>query len=113
MFKLLGWAFRFSLLAIGVLAAGHLIKWDGKTVSDRVQSTMSQVEKTSAGQTVREWAERLAEDAEHETKKARKSAERAAQRAAKEAIRKVEEESDDLLGSERAKLRALIRELNN
>ncbi len=53
MFKLIGWILKASVFALVILVASHLIKWNGRTVSDQVRSTLSSAEKSPALKTVK------------------------------------------------------------
>lgn len=45
MFKLIRWTLKASLVVLVILVASHLVKWNGRTVSDQVRSTLSSAEK--------------------------------------------------------------------
>ncbi|HTL12591.1 MAG TPA: hypothetical protein VL588_08900 [Bdellovibrionota bacterium] len=80
---------KLSALIALVLVAGIWIRWNGVTLSDHVKTGMAQAER------------RLEEP---DARLARREAERAGRRGAKAA--------EDLMTSERQKLRDLLRELN-
>lgn len=106
MFKLIGFFFKAVVVIAAVLAAGHLIEWDGRTLSDRVGAGVASVEKTDTARKVRGWAEGVIENA-------REGVDRKVSDSISTLKSSVDKEEERILKSERAKLRELIKELNN
>lgn len=63
MFKIIGWFFKASLFALVILVGSHLVKWNGRTVSDQVRSTLSSAEKFPTVKTVKKKSQTLMNDA--------------------------------------------------
>ncbi len=63
MFKLIGWVFKITIFAVIVLALGHLIKWDGKTISDQMKTSLSQAERSAPVKAAKRTASELLSDA--------------------------------------------------
>src|SRR4051794_28738558 len=63
MLKLIGWILKASFFAVVVLVAAHYITWDGKTVSDKVRSTLSSAEKSSPVKTFHKKSKTIIQDA--------------------------------------------------
>jgi hypothetical protein len=96
MLKALGYLFKIALFSIFILILGNAVHWEGRTISDQVKLRMSHAERSQVYGSVRNWAEKLTLDAK------------------KGAARKADQVIDEEIPhSERQKLRALIRELNN
>ena len=83
--------FKFLILTAVILILGNWLQWRGRTLSDQVKTSMAHAEKSELLLGARKWADGLTQDA-------RKG---------------LEKQSEDILPSERQKLKALIRELNN
>ena len=102
MLKLVGFFFKLATFAALILVLGNWIEWDGKTISDQVRLKMSHAERSPAISSIRHWAEKITHDAhkgiqrklDHTTDNSRST------------------EEEEILPSERQKLKALIRELN-
>lgn len=47
MFKLAGYLIRLTVFSLIVLILGHAVTWNGKSLSERVKSGMSQVQESS------------------------------------------------------------------
>jgi len=111
MLRLIGFMIKVCVFSIVVLLLGNVIHWRGRTLSDQVRTSMSQVERAvehridpSTANTVKHWSKKLNFDS-------------AAKPGSKPEKIKVasdaQEEGPDMIPpSERQKLRALIRELN-
>lgn len=63
MLKAIGWILKASLFAVVVLVASHFVKWNGKTVSDQVRSTLSSAEKSPAVKSVKKKSKALLNEA--------------------------------------------------
>lgn len=63
MLKAIGWFLKASLFAVVVLVASHFVKWNGKTVSDQVRSTLSSAEKSPAVKSVTKKSKALLNEA--------------------------------------------------
>lgn len=70
MFKLIGFLFRTSLFVIIVLVASHFLKWNGKTVSDQVRTTLSSAEKSPALKSVTKKSKAILYDAKDAAERA-------------------------------------------
>lgn len=51
--KMIRLVFKATLFTLVILVASHLIRWNGRTVSDQVRSTLSSAEKSPALKTVK------------------------------------------------------------
>jgi hypothetical protein len=96
MLNLIANLIKFALFSTFILVLGNSIHWRGKTISDQVKLSMAHAERSEVYGAVRNWTERLTHDAK-----------KSAARKANQVI------VDEILPSERQKLNALIRELNN
>lgn len=74
MFKVLGWIIKASLFTAIILVASHLVRWNGRTVSDQVRSTLSSAERSAPLKTARKKSEVLLEDAKDAAERALKAA---------------------------------------
>ncbi len=96
MLKGIGYLIKLALFSVLVLILGNAVHWEGKTISDQIKIRMSHAERSDIYGSVRTWAEKLTLDAK------------------KGALKKADQlRGEDILPSERQKLKALIRELNN
>jgi len=96
MLRLIGTLIKLALFSTFILILGNSLHWEGKTISDQVKLRMSHAERSDIYGSARSWAAKLTLDAR--------------QGATKKANRILVEE---IAPSERQKLNALIRELNN
>lgn len=85
-----------------VLILGNRIYWGGRTISDQVRIGMAHAERSDILQSVRSWAERLAQDARKGFMISPNSPQ----------VRGADDIPENITPSERSKLRALIQELN-
>ncbi|MEO5969097.1 MAG: hypothetical protein ABIQ95_04155 [Bdellovibrionia bacterium] len=96
MLKGIGYLIRLALFSVFILVLGNSVHWEGKTISDQVKLRMSHAERSEVYGSVRSWAEKLTLDA------------------TRNAIKRVDRVTvEEIRPSERQKLKALIRELNN
>lgn len=63
MFKLIGWIFKVTIFAAIVLALSHYVRWDGKTISDQMKTSLSQAERSAPVKAVKKTATELLSDA--------------------------------------------------
>ena len=118
MFKAIAYVIKASLFTLLILVLGNWVRWDGRTISDHVKSTMAAVtrgEKPSRTEKpvaksidhamdktmtkIRSWKDRIS-TGENETSSSAKSGRSTA-------------EIDRISPNERQKLRSLIQELNS
>jgi len=97
MFRALFFIVKISFLSAFVLVLGNVVQWNGKTVSDQVKVHLSYAEKA------KDWAKDLISDA-------KKGASRKSAAPVAPVKRKSENE---IISSEKRKLRALLHELNS
>lgn len=62
MFKLIGWCFKFAIFAAVVLVASHLVRWNGRTISDQVKTGLSKAERAAPVKAAKRSAQELLED---------------------------------------------------
>lgn len=99
MLKLLGATIKLGILSLIVLVLGNWLHWGGKSISDQIKTGMAHAEKTPWVSDAKDWASTLSEDVRNGLKKKSISGEAGLQ-------------VEEVTGSERQKLRALIKELN-
>jgi hypothetical protein len=106
MFRILGFLLKVTVFSVLVLVIGNLVHWRGRTVSDQVRTNISHAERAAwvGVDEVKHWAGRITQD----TKAGATARKKAASAKPEAAVRQ-----DELQGSERQKLRALIEELNH
>ena len=106
MFNVIFGLFKFCLVVVLTLAAGHLITWDGRSLSQHVAVVMGDLEDSGKAEEARRWAAEMARKMKISVKKAGSAQEHtnASQNAA-------EDDGDMISNSEREKLRDLIRDL--
>ncbi|MBS1961892.1 MAG: hypothetical protein JST04_06735 [Bdellovibrionales bacterium] len=63
MLKVIGWLLKASFFTALVLVAAHYVTWDGKTVSDQVNSTLSHADKSAPVRTISKKSKSLLRDA--------------------------------------------------
>jgi len=68
MLNAIGWVFKASLFAVVILVASHFVRWNGKTVSDQVRSTLSSAEKSPAVKSVTKKSKALLNEAKDAAK---------------------------------------------
>ena len=100
MLKFFGFVLKLGALSLIVLILGNLIHWKGRTISDQVKSQMSQAQRLELVGQVKHWSNKVVHDANVGGSSIGNSRVRA------------NRESQEILPSERQKLRQLIRELN-
>lgn len=96
MLSLLKTLIKLAALSVIILLLGNWVEVGGKTISDQIKVQLSHAEKTGAVSSVRNWANRVTEDA-------REGIQRKMTKAPPEKIHP----------TERQKLRELIHELNS
>ena len=96
MLKLIGYLIKVAVFSVFILVLGNMVHWEGKTISDQVKLRMFHAERSDVYETVRSWAGKLTLDAKKGAPK-----------------RENRLNEDEIPHSERQKLNALIRELNN
>ena len=96
MLKIIMFLFKVGILAAIVLVLGNVIEWRGKTVSDQIKTQWAQAQRTEIANQIRDWASKITQDSAQGVRKKQDA-----------------QESPEISSSERQKLRALIRELNN
>ncbi|MGK5086300.1 hypothetical protein WDW86_01980 [Bdellovibrionota bacterium FG-2] len=105
MLRLIGLGFKLIFFSVAVLVLGHLIRWDGKTVSDQVRTGLAQAEHATATNQwlppilspVRSWASHLLGDARNGSQKSSTSS------------RSFRDNDDEASPAERRKLQSLIQ----
>ena len=132
MIKLFGNLIKFAIFSIAVLILGNYVRWDGKTVSDQIQTRVSHAENSDMAAKIKIWSKELIEDAKkaptHSTSQVySKKQSRAVTATAgasthaasttssvSQAVsNEIQNPSEEIPPTERQKLRALIRELNS
>ena len=123
MIKLFGSLLKFALFSIGVLILGNWIRWDGKTVSDQIQTRVSHAENSDMAEKVKSWSKELIDDTKkassHSAKKSIHGAAAPSGASTHETVsahsisNEIRNPSEEIPPTERQKLRALIRELNS
>ncbi len=105
MLRLIGWAIKTSFFVLLILVLGNVIHWRGRTVSDQVKHQIANVEALGGGmpKAMTKNAKSLATEAQATRLWTRPQPAHASR----------SEEPEKIDPSERQKLRALIRELNN
>jgi hypothetical protein len=104
MLRALGLVFKLAIFSIIVLALGNKLHLGDRTISDQIQSQMAQAERSSIYNDAKNWTEDLLEDVK---KGATRLRELQKQR------RETPVRNENILPTERQKLRALIQELNS
>ena len=99
MLRLIGWLCKVILFTAVVLVLGNWFHWGGKSISDQVKTGMAHAEKNPWISDAKDWATSVTEDVKMGILK----------NGGKKASRL---EVEEVTGSERQKLRALIKELN-
>lgn len=114
MLKVLGLLFKFSLFSILVLVLGNVLSWNGRTISDQVRTSLSQVERAAdkAGgsevvEEVKDWTGKLVRDARDGAGKRFSGNKESAAATTNKADAK-----EEIPSTEREKLRSLIQQLN-
>lgn len=106
MIKIIGVIIKVGFFSAAVLILGHYIRWGGETVSDQVKIRVSHAENSATAGKIRGWTRELIDDAHQ-----------AAQNLEKSGARRIPgsppSSAEKIAPTERQKLRALIRELNN
>ncbi len=97
---------KLLLFSLAVLVLGNLIQWDGKSVSDRVRSHLSSVQKSGPVESAKDWAESLIDDVRIGNSQKESDQRNPARK------RSGSDKEPEFTSTERQKLRALIRELN-
>jgi hypothetical protein len=103
MFNAIGVFFRIIFFSTVVLVLGNWLHWGGRTVSDQVRIGMAHAERSDLFHKVQNWANHITQDA-------RKGFQIAPFSGNSKGSSPL---SDEITSSERAKLRALIQELNS
>lgn len=104
MFRAIAWMLKLAIFTVLVLVLSHSVKWDGKTVSDRMKTHMSSLQRSGVVENAKSWAEKVTDDARQGIGKSIGGATDKAQKGASPEER--------IAPTERQKLRTLIRELN-
>ncbi len=96
MLRLIGWAIKLGLFAAIVLVLGHVVTWKGQTISDQVKTQISHAERMDLVGQVKHWTNKTLGE----------------ERGAHGAPSNGKQKDEQILSSERQKLKALIQELN-
>ncbi len=104
MLRLIGFGFKLVFFSAVVLVLSHIVRWDGKTVSDQVRTGLAQAEHVTATSQwlppilspVRSWASHLLGDARSGNRRS-------------SASESANESGDTVAPSERRKLQSLIQ----
>lgn len=101
MLKVIGWILKASFFTVLVLVAAHYITWDGKTVSDQVNSTLSHADKSAPVRTISKKSKSLIRDAKD-------AASRVGVKHGSESKAEVPKQADGIPSADRESLQALI-----
>jgi hypothetical protein len=126
MLKLLGFLAKTAVFSLLVLALGSWVRWDGRTISDRMKTQINQAERSNAADEIRAWTHHLGRRAQDTLRDGfgravprRWRSSRAASPAYTDRIETrasaentAPPPSEQIAPTERQKLRALIRDLN-
>jgi hypothetical protein len=104
MLRLLGWLIKLGVFATIVLVLGHVVTWKGKTISDQVKTQLSHAERTDLVGKVKRWSKEIDSTPLNLGTGSGGTAPKTG--AGKDT-------AEELLSSERQKLKALIQELNS
>lgn len=112
MLKIIGWILKLTVFAALILVLGNWFHWGGKTISDQVKTQMSHAENLGIVENVKGWATRITSP-KNEIKKSNRP--QAPGESSRSTVKEKEKNktTQEILPSERQKLRALIRELNS
>jgi hypothetical protein len=104
MLKAIAWVLKSVIFAFVVLVLGNTVEWRGATVSDQIKMGMSSASNGTWLDHARDWVGGIIGDTSQGSRRKSLTVERTQAEATKE--------GSEFSGSERQKLRALIRELN-
>ena len=107
MFNVIFGLFKFCLVVVLTLAAGHLVTWDGRSLSQHVAVIMGDLEDSGKAEEARRWAAEMARKMKISVKKAGSASEHSSNTEKSSGT----EDGDLISHSEREKLRDLIRDL--
>lgn len=99
MLRMIGFCIKFIFFSIFILVLGNCLHWNGRTLSDQIKVSMAHAERTEIWGNLQEWASKLTRDARSGFLKKPKNSS--------------SEITETIPHSEKQKLKALIRELNN
>ena len=132
MIKLFSNLIKFAIFSIAILVLGNYFRWDGKTVSDQIQTRVSHAENSDMAAKLKNWSKELIDDTKKapshsstqgNSKKSSRTAAASSGELAHEPLTaplvsksnsgELQNPSEEIPPTERQKLRALIRELNS
>ena len=104
MFRAIGFIVRITLFSLFVLLLGNVVRWHGQTVSDQLRTHLAGVQRSNAADSVRSWVGDLSSDVN-------RGAHHKPMIAPGAGSAPGPNDRGQIKGSERQKLRALIRDL--
>jgi hypothetical protein len=63
MLSAIGFLFKFALFSVAILVMGNWVQWDGETLSERVQAQLSHAERSDVAAQLRGWTKKITDDA--------------------------------------------------